>query len=118
MPDPRNPIAIQFGCNLARARKQAGHSQEALAAKASLHRTEIGPLERGERMPRIDTAIKLASALGIEVHKLVKDIEGLPGRIAQHEEAMKLAAVAREGQSEQTDTVALIREVRDEMEEG
>lgn len=117
MPDPRNPIAVQFGRNLARARKQAGHSQEALAAKASVHRTEIGPLERGERIPRIDTAIKLASALGIEAHELVKDIEGLSGRNAQHEKAIKLTAEARKGRSEQTDAAGLIREVRDEMED-
>lgn len=120
MPEQRNPIAVQFGRNLARVRKQAGHSQEALAVMASLHRTEIGLLERGERMPRIDTAIKLASALGIEADELVKGIEWTPGslgRIAQHAEAMKLAAEARKGQSEQTDAAALIREVRDEMEE-
>lgn len=81
MPEHRNPIAVQFGRNLARIRKQAGHSQEALAVMASLHRTEIGLLERGERMPRIDTAIKLASALGIEANELVNDIEWMPGSV-------------------------------------
>lgn len=56
MPEQRNPIAVQFGRKLLRVRKQAGHSQEALAA--------------------------------------------------------------RKGQSEQTDAAALIREVRDEMEDS
>jgi len=83
MPDQRNPIAVQFGRNLVRVRTQAGHSQEALAVMASLHRTEIGLLERGERVPRIDTAIKLASALGIEADELVKDIEWMPGSLAR-----------------------------------
>lgn len=55
-------IARQFGINLGRARRCAGLSQEALAVFASVHRTEVGLLERGERCPRIDTAVKLAAA--------------------------------------------------------
>ena len=43
--------------------------------RASLHRTEIGLLERGERMPRIDTAIKLAGALGLPLASLVEGID-------------------------------------------
>lgn len=42
-------VAEHFGHNLRRARKQAGLSQEELAVRASLHRTEIGLVERGER---------------------------------------------------------------------
>ena len=46
-----------FGKNLSRCRRRAGFSQEELAVRASLHRTEIGLLERGERARRaIDTA--------------------------------------------------------------
>jgi transcriptional regulator with XRE-family HTH domain len=41
---------------------------------ASLHRTEISLLERGMRLPRIDTAIKLASALEIPLDELIKGI--------------------------------------------
>jgi excisionase family DNA binding protein len=72
-------IAEEFGKNLHRARKRAGISQEALAVLATLHRTEIGLLERGERLPRIDTAIKLAGALGLPLEKLVEGIEWRPG---------------------------------------
>ncbi len=57
-------VAVRFGENLSRARKRAGMSQEEAGIRASLHRTEIGLLERGERVPRIDTAIKLAGAVG------------------------------------------------------
>jgi transcriptional regulator with XRE-family HTH domain len=58
-------VAREFGANLRRARRRAGLSQEQLGYRASLHRTEIGLLERGARVPRIDTLVKLAAALGI-----------------------------------------------------
>jgi transcriptional regulator with XRE-family HTH domain len=80
--DSRMPlvdIATAFGRNLNRCRKRAGLSQEDLAVRASLHRTEIGLLERGERLPRIDTAIKLAGALAIQPAELLEGIEWSPG---------------------------------------
>jgi transcriptional regulator with XRE-family HTH domain len=58
-------IAERFAENLARCRRQADLSQEELGVRASLHRTEISQLERGLRVARIDTLVKLASALGI-----------------------------------------------------
>jgi transcriptional regulator with XRE-family HTH domain len=67
-------IARQFGENLRRARRQAGISQEETGFRASLHRTEIGLLERGARTPRIDTAVKLACALGVEPGLLLEGI--------------------------------------------
>ena len=60
-------IAQRFGKNLLRARKQAGLSQEEVGRLASLHRTEIGLLERGARTPRIDTLVKLAAVLDLPV---------------------------------------------------
>lgn len=64
----------RFAANLARARKRADMSQETLGLRAGLHRTEIGLLERAERMPRIDTLVKLAGALGIDAGDLLKGI--------------------------------------------
>jgi transcriptional regulator with XRE-family HTH domain len=42
-------VAREFGGNLRRLRKDAGISQEELGLRCSLHRTEIGLLERGAR---------------------------------------------------------------------
>jgi transcriptional regulator with XRE-family HTH domain len=71
-------FASRFGENLARCRKRAGISQEQLGLRASLHRTEIGLLERGERVPRIDTTVKLAGALSILPSELVDGITWAP----------------------------------------
>ena len=72
-------IATTFGRNLHRCRKSSGLSQEELAVGASLHRTEIGLLERGERLPRIDTMIKLAGALSVPPSELIAGIDWSPG---------------------------------------
>jgi len=62
-----------------RCRKRAGISQEALAVLASVHRTEIGLLERGERTPRIDTLVKLAGSLSVPPDDLIDGIVWQPG---------------------------------------
>jgi transcriptional regulator with XRE-family HTH domain len=44
-------------------RKGQGLTQETLAFDAGLHRTAIGLLERGQRVPSLSTLYKLAPAL-------------------------------------------------------
>jgi transcriptional regulator with XRE-family HTH domain len=73
-------VAAQFGRNLTRQRRRADLSQEELSFRASLHRTEIGLLERGARIPRIDTLAKLAGALGVDPVHLLDGIEWHPGQ--------------------------------------
>lgn len=72
-------IARRFGANLRVARKRAGLSHEEAGIRASLHRTEVGLLERGERTPRIDTAVKLAGAVGVSIAELFDGIAWNPG---------------------------------------
>jgi transcriptional regulator with XRE-family HTH domain len=53
----------RFAVNLRQARETAGISQEELAERIEIHRTEISLLERGGREPRLGTLVKLAVAL-------------------------------------------------------
>ncbi len=71
-------VAARFGQNLARARRHADLSQEELGARASLHRTQIGLLEHGMRVPRIDTLIQLAGAMAISPSELIEGIHWTP----------------------------------------
>jgi transcriptional regulator with XRE-family HTH domain len=70
----RKTIAVQFGEGLRRLRMRRGLTQEDVAYDAGLHRTEIGLLERGERVPGIETVFKLASALSISPNELLEGI--------------------------------------------
>lgn len=85
--------AERIGKNLWRARRRAGFSQEELGALCSLHRTEIGHLEQGRRIPRVDTLMKIAATLEVGVEHLLRGIEWIPpgpqvsGSFAVHVEA-------------------------------
>lgn len=72
-------IATHFGRNLVRCRRRADLSQEELGFRASLHRTEIGMLERGIRLARVDTLIKLAGALEVKPEELLVGLDWSPG---------------------------------------
>lgn len=72
-------FAERFGANLAHLRKRAGISQEELGVRASLHRTAVGQLERGERVARTDTLVKLAGSLGADPAELLDGLSWEPG---------------------------------------
>lgn len=64
-------VLIKFGQKMQKARKEAGVSQEELAAKLAMHRTYIGMIERGERNPTIRTLYKIAKALKVPSSELL-----------------------------------------------
>jgi transcriptional regulator with XRE-family HTH domain len=68
----------RFAVNLRRAREAAGISQELLAERCEVHRTEISLLERGGREPRLGTMVKLAVALGTTPEALCAGIKWDP----------------------------------------
>lgn len=74
-------VAEQFGANLRRHRKLADMSQGELAVRASVHLTAVGMIERGLRLPRVDTVAKLAAALEAEPGELFEGIAWEPGDV-------------------------------------
>lgn len=75
-------VALRFGQNLARERRLADVTQEQLSRLCSLHRTEISQLERGLRVPRIDTVAKLAGSLEAPVEDFFNGIVWRPGQVS------------------------------------
>jgi transcriptional regulator with XRE-family HTH domain len=71
-------VADRLRANLAYCRR-AKLSQEELAVMASLHRTAVGQIERGERVCRVDTLIKLAGSLDIPPGDLLDGMGWDPG---------------------------------------
>jgi transcriptional regulator with XRE-family HTH domain len=58
-------VRQQFANNLRHLRTRAGLSQEALADRCDLHRTEISLLERCKRSPRLETIVILSRGLNL-----------------------------------------------------
>ncbi len=92
----RNPqaegIGRRFGENLVAARGRLDLGQEEVAERAGLHRTQIGNLERGLRLPRVDTIVKLAGAVEVEPCEL---LAGMAWRLAEQQAATYLERKGR-----------------------
>lgn len=64
----------RFALNLRIERKAQALSQERLALRAKLHRTEVSLLERGDRDPRLSTIVRLSRALDVPARCLLEDV--------------------------------------------
>ncbi|NHC36896.1 helix-turn-helix domain-containing protein [Scytonema millei] len=71
------PLAKRLGRLIRRLRLEEGLSQEEFAERCGLHRTYIGFIERGEKTITIETASKLAQALGLSLAQLFIALESL-----------------------------------------
>ncbi|MBS1884510.1 MAG: helix-turn-helix transcriptional regulator [Actinobacteria bacterium] len=70
-----------FGERLLVARFNYHHiSQEALAERAGIHRTQISLLEMGQRQPLLETFVRLAGACGLSGGELLGPIRWEPGK--------------------------------------
>lgn len=78
--------ARQFGRGVAERRRQLGLTQEGAAERAGLHRTEIALIEKGGRLPRLGTIVKLGGALGVEPCEL---LAGMRWRLEEPKEGSK-----------------------------
>lgn len=74
-------VARLVAANVKRVRREAGVSQEDLSYRSDLHRTEVGAIEQGKRLPRVDTLAKIAGGLGIPPGELMRGIEWKPGEV-------------------------------------
>lgn len=68
-------VAQAFGSAVRTARLKAGIAQEELALKAGVERSHMGKIERGEHMPTVGMALKIARALGISAGALIEETE-------------------------------------------
>jgi transcriptional regulator with XRE-family HTH domain len=68
-------VAEQLGRRIKRRRQFLDLSQEALAERSGIHRTQFSLYENGRRMPLASSLIRLAAALEVSVDQLVVGIE-------------------------------------------
>lgn len=67
-------VLNRFGATLRDVRQNKDISQDDLAGRCGLHRTEISLLERGLRSPRLSTLLLLATGLEVPIAALVEHL--------------------------------------------
>ena len=80
-------ILTEFGGRLRQLRKERGLTQEKLAAKAGVHYTYIGVVERGEKNISLVNIGRLAEALEVEVVDLFPKVNKTKGYVLAEEVA-------------------------------
>lgn len=67
--------AVIVGKVIQKYREKKGLSQEVISGFADIGRTHLSAIERGVRKPTLDTFFKIAEAMEIPPHELMKLIE-------------------------------------------
>lgn len=69
-PPPTVLLKRKFGQAVQELRQRLDVSQEELAARAGIHRTYLGDIERGNRNPALINICRIAEALGVQPSRL------------------------------------------------
>jgi transcriptional regulator with XRE-family HTH domain len=72
--DKKIELLEKFGEKVREERLKRGLSQEELAARAGVHRTYIGMIERGEKNITLLNIEKVAEALDLSIDKLLTNL--------------------------------------------
>ncbi|MFT3864493.1 MAG: helix-turn-helix transcriptional regulator [Solirubrobacterales bacterium] len=79
-------VARQVGRRIRSRRRFLDMTQEELAFRSEVHRTQFTLIERGRRQPRIHTLIRIATVLDLSPCQLLEGISWEPARPACREE--------------------------------
>ncbi len=69
----KKEIIVRFGQKIRGQRTKMGISQEELAARAGVHRTYIGMIERAEKNITLENIEKICKALDLKIGDFFKD---------------------------------------------
>lgn len=70
--------------DIVKRRKILGLTQEEIAKKAGLSQAQVARLENSSQIPRVDTLIKVAIALGMHIHLSETDEQAAAGNQLAH----------------------------------
>ena len=78
-------VSERFAENLKRQLAKSPLTHDEVSMRAGMHRTQIGKLIKGDQIPRLDTLVKVAGALGIKPAVLIEDIVWTPTTVSKGE---------------------------------
>ena len=78
--DYSSSLPKAFGATLRALRRSKGFSQEELGFRSGVHRTYIGELERGQKIPTIAMLARIAHPLALRPSELIRAAEVLASK--------------------------------------
>ena len=72
----RHARAILIDCNIRRIRVAQGIAQERLAFDASVDRSYLGGMERGQENPTVEVLERIATTLAVHLGELFLELDG------------------------------------------
>jgi len=106
-----------IGRRVREARLKLGLTQERLAARANLHYSYIGQVERGNKVPSLKTLSKIAKALNLKVEDLIGEKTKENSISSRDLLAQELLLLVRERpESELKLYISLINQIRKHLE--
>lgn len=87
-----------IGRNIRKCRETQGLKREALAEMVDLSVSYVSAVERGEKLPKLDTFIRFANVLQIPSDTLLADVLSVGNNIIASELSAKLASLPAEEQ--------------------
>ena len=80
------------------AREKKGLTQEQLAEQVNLSPMHISVIERGNKLPRLETLIKIANVLDVSADTLLQDVVNNQIKLHTSEASNLIAQLSREDQ--------------------
>ena len=87
-----------IGKRIKSAREKKGLTQEQLAEQVNLSPMHISVIERGNKLPRLETLIKIANLLDVSADTLLQDVVNNQIKLRTSEASNLIAQLSREDQ--------------------
>ena len=87
-----------IGKRIKSAREKKGLTQEQLAEQVNLSPMHISVIERGNKLPRLETLIKIANVLDVSADTLLQDVVNNQIKLHTSEASDLIAQLSREDQ--------------------
>ena len=87
-----------IGKRIKSAREKKGLTQEQLAEEVNLSPMHISVIERGNKLPRLETLIKIANVLVVSADTLLQDVVNNQIKLRTSEASNLIAQLSREDQ--------------------
>lgn len=97
-----------IGRNIRRVRTENKWNQAELAERAGLSENYIGNIERGEKLPSLETFITLVNALGTSADVLLADVTDVGFQIKDSMYAEKLASLPQKERARIYDVIDVL----------